>query len=211
MLTDEQRKRLNAPIPESAIKQRKGGAGKQLDYIEHFRVVSLLNDIIGNGAWRTDIIELRLTFEGTVDTENGPRAACSYVARVRMHGDGWSYEDVGFGTDRGKDPSAIHEKAVKEAVSDAEKRCARHLGWSMGLALYEKVGEQGTRTHVSGVDAAIVAACETATTADELGRAKAAAKLHWSALPKPARERVAAAVRDAEQRITATDAAQAAE
>jgi len=171
-LSDRQRAALQAPITSDVVKQREGRGGKQLDYIEHYRVVSLLNEIFGNGAWSTNILEIRLVNEGD---RNGKFAA-SYIARVRMHGDGWSYEDVGFGTSLDLDPGAVHEKATKEAVSDAEKRCARHLGWALGLALYEKPDAEGERTHVVGVEVEHVAAIDAATTLEELDAALAAAR-----------------------------------
>lgn len=171
-LSDKQRAALQAPITSDIVKQREGGGGKQLDYIEHYRVVALLNEVFGNGSWSTNILELRLVNE----SERNGKFAASYVARVCMRGDGWSYEDVGFGTSLDRDPGAVHEKAAKEAVSDAEKRCARHLGWALGLALYEKPDAEGERTHVVGAEAEHVAAIDAAMTASDLDAALAAAR-----------------------------------
>jgi len=203
-LSASQRAALQAPIPADMVKQREGGGGKQLDYVEHFRVVARLNEVLGAGEWSTSLLELRLVNE----SERNGKHAVSYVARVRLHGDGWAYEDVGFGTSIDRDPGGVHEKAVKEAVSDAEKRCARHLGWSLGLALYEKADGQGARTHVAGPEAAILAAIEGATAPDALDRAKKAARLHWGSLAAVAREQVKDAIMAADARLSAAQAAE---
>jgi DNA repair and recombination protein RAD52 len=203
-LSDEQRSALQAPISADTVTQREGGGGKQLDYIEHFRVVSLLNDVFGNGGWSTSLVELRLVNEGE---RNGKHAA-SYVARVRLHGDGWAYEDVGFGTSLDRDPGGVHEKAVKEAVSDAEKRCARHLGWSMGLALYEKADGEGARSHVVGEEAPLVAALDAASTAAELEAAKADARAAYRRMSKAAQVRLFDAIKRADGRVNAAQAAE---
>jgi recombination DNA repair RAD52 pathway protein len=61
------------------------------------------------------------------------------------------YGDVGYGDGSDKtNPGKAHELAAKEAVTDALKRCAKNLGMSMGLALYDKTQEnvdEGSGTH----------------------------------------------------------------
>jgi recombination DNA repair RAD52 pathway protein len=53
-------------------------------------------------------------------------------------------EFIDYGYGDGSDKFKIgkaHELAVKEAVTDGIKRCAKNLGMSMGLALYDKTQE----------------------------------------------------------------------
>lgn len=135
---------LDEAIPSSAVRQRDSGTGFKLSYLEGHYVIDRLNKIFGNANWSYELKDLRCVHQGQ---DSYDRYIVSYLATVRLtvkaqHGrfpDTCIYEDVGFGNGLDKkDPGKCHELATKEAVTDALKRCAKNLGQSMGLALYDK-------------------------------------------------------------------------
>lgn len=136
---------LNQPIPRSVIKERDGGGGRKLSYLEGQYVINRLNLVFGPLYWATDIKSLDCVYQGVIkDRYDKNVFTCHYVAKVRLvvqceGGPATEHTDVGYGdgTDKGN-PGKAHELAVKEAVTDAIKRCAKNLGLSMGLALYDK-------------------------------------------------------------------------
>lgn len=138
------RKELDENIPRDVISERPGGSGgKKLSYLEGWYVIDRLNQIFGQGNWSYRTEALTKTFEGQVNGKN----YVSYIATVSLttlipNAPIVEFTDVGFGdgTDA-NNPGKCHELAVKEAVTDAIKRCAKSLGRSMGLALYDKSQE----------------------------------------------------------------------
>lgn len=141
---------LDSKIPRDVISQRDGGNGRSLSYLEGHYVIDRLNKILGVGKWAYGA-ELTKVFEGTVkDRYDNDVFNTSYIAKVRMVVTIGSetkevtteFIDVGYGdgSDK-KNPGKAHELAVKEAVTDGIKRCAKNLGMSMGLALYDKTQE----------------------------------------------------------------------
>jgi DNA recombination protein Rad52 len=139
----EIKKRLDEKIPRDVVKKREGSGGKKFDYLEGWYVIARLNEVLGQGNWGYMTEEIRCVRE--CETERG--FTCHYIARVRLETPGLGgphgiFADVGYGdgTDRGN-PGKAHELAAKEAVTDALKRCAKNLGMSMGLALYDKTQE----------------------------------------------------------------------
>lgn len=143
MSQEEIRKKLDEKIPRDVISLRDGGGSKKLSYLEGWYVISRLNEVFGQGNWANDVIEMRLVYEG-----EGQRGfTCHYIAKIRLvvdFGDGLKTEFTDYGYGDGSDkmgPGKAHELAVKEAVTDGLKRCAKNLGMSMGLALYDKSQE----------------------------------------------------------------------
>jgi DNA repair and recombination protein RAD52 len=133
---------LDSKIPRDVISTREGGGGRKLSYLEGHYVIDRLNKVIGIGNWAytSDVIKV---FEG----EQNGKFSTSYIGKVRLvctlpGGVQTEFTDVGYGdgTDP-RSPGKAHELAVKEAVTDALKRCAKNLGMSMGLALYSKEQE----------------------------------------------------------------------
>lgn len=138
------REELDAKIPRDAISARDAGfGGKKLSYLEGWYVIDRLNKVFGQGNWDYSTDKLDKTFEGEV---NG-KFYVSYVATVSLNvtfpgNETCRFTDVGFGDGQdGKNPGKCHELAVKEAVTDGIKRCAKSLGMSTGLALYDKSQE----------------------------------------------------------------------
>lgn len=141
--TKEIREKLNAKIPREVISEREGGGARKLSYLEGWYVINRLNEIFGQGRWSYEVKEMRLVFAAEV--------AGKQVAHYVAHGSlGFSlpdgrqsyFTDFGYGDGSDKyNPGKAHELAVKEAATDGLKRCARNLGMSMGLALYDKKQE----------------------------------------------------------------------
>lgn len=134
--------KLNAKIPRDVIALRDAGNGRKLSYLEGWHVIDQLNQIFGQGCWAYSTEELIMRFSGEVND----KFYTSYTAKVKLSvsfGGFWvHFSDIGFGdgTDA-RNPGKTHELATKEAVTDGLKRCAKNLGMSLGLALYDKTQE----------------------------------------------------------------------
>lgn len=142
---------LDSKIPRDVVSQRDGGGGRSLSYLEGWYVIDRLNKVIGHGRWSNDV-ELTKLYEGTIKDKYGKDVyTVHYMAKVTLYIKGLSgepdgnrfydthYNDVGYGDGTDKtNPGKAHELAIKEAVTDGLKRCAKNLGMSMGLALYSK-------------------------------------------------------------------------
>lgn len=139
----EIRAKLDENISKSDITSRQGGAGKTLSYLETWYVIDRMNQVLGQGNWGYQTAKLDKVFEGQ---DGQGRFTTSYIATVSLFAtiDGKTvvFSDVGYGDGTDKmSAGKAHELATKEAVSDAVKRCAKNLGRSMGLALYDKTQE----------------------------------------------------------------------
>lgn len=174
-MATELKEKLDAKIPRSAISSRSAGGGVQLDYLTGYYVIARLNEVLGQGNWEYTVEDLTKVFEGEV---NG-KFATSYIAKVgltaklkpnipaepdnyvaRLNNAAY-FSDYGYGDGTDKtNPGKAHELAVKEAITDGVKRCAKNLGMSLGLALYDKTqenvedeqitkGEVGSTTNVN--------------------------------------------------------------
>ncbi|MEQ8720979.1 MAG: Rad52/Rad22 family DNA repair protein [Sandaracinaceae bacterium] len=154
------------PLSPDAVKSRKGRGRDSFDYVPGEYVIATLCEIFGSTGWSSKVVSLDRTtgpelFDKTVKDWNTrkerteKRWRVSYIARVRLTclESGATKEDYGFGSSEEKDPLAIHESAVKEAVTDAIKRAARQLGWRLGLALYDKERKHVRREDDDGDDA----------------------------------------------------------
>jgi len=141
--------KLDENIPSEVVATREQ-AGRSLSYLETWYVIDRLNQILGQGNWAYDTVKLEKVFEGEIEQYSGKAFTTSYIATVSLSGfvDGkpFRFTDVGYGdgTDK-KSPGKAHELATKEAVSDAVKRCAKNLGSSTGLALYDKTQSRVTK------------------------------------------------------------------
>lgn len=152
-------KELDEKIPRDVISQRDGGGGRSLSYLEGHYVIDRLNKVLGQGNW---CYESEVTLIRADDLEKekyGKKVkyhSAHYMAKVTLNfkldddpkpgTSSWngtsSFTDYGYGD--GSDPQTpgkAHELAIKESVTDGLKRCAKNLGMSMGLALYDKTQE----------------------------------------------------------------------
>lgn len=135
--------KLDENISKTDITVRQGGAGKTLSYLETWYVIDRMNQVLGQGNWGYQTAKLDKVFEGQ---DGQGRFTTSYIATVSLFttidGKTVVFSDVGYGDGTDKmSAGKAHELATKEAVSDAVKRCAKNLGRSMGLALYDKTQE----------------------------------------------------------------------
>ena len=139
---------LDAKIPRDVIKQREGGGKFKLDYLEGWYVIARLNEVFGQGNWEY-ASQVEKLYEGVVQGKFGDSYYTSYSAQVTLSvmvdpefGTKATFTDYGFGDGSDKNnPGKAHELAIKEAVTDGIKRCAKNLGMSFGLALYDKSRE----------------------------------------------------------------------
>ena len=115
-----------------------------LSYIEGWHTISEANRIFGFDAWDRETVMAKCVWE----EKQGPRSACSYVARVRIKVRAENSitirEGSGSGTGTGENPGEAHERALKEAETDAMKRALSTFGNLFGLALYDKA-QNGVR------------------------------------------------------------------
>lgn len=145
------RKKLDAPIPESAVRERAGGGNMKLSYVDGFYVTSRMNEVFGLD-WGYGTLSNTLVSE---EKDEQGRWRISYEAHVRVDvtavfEDGQtqsSRSDYGHGHGIDRDKGKAIESASKEAVTDARKRACATLGNVMGLALYDK-----DKTFVGGED-----------------------------------------------------------
>lgn len=118
---------LTRPFPASAIKQRAGGGGKMLDYVEGHTVIHRLNEATGN-TWDMTIKSI-----SRQDLGNGQSLLTAHVA-ITIPGLG-TREHIGIQEVRGGGD------LVKGCVTDALKKCATLFG--VGLELYGPDYEAG--------------------------------------------------------------------
>lgn len=120
---------LQADLPSDVV-MRHPQNGQ--DYVSSWWVISRLNQCFGHLGWSIDYGE-------PVTQMAGQRMIVRVAATLSVaHGDRCiSREDVGIGISAGDKPESV-ETAFKAAYTDALKRCARTLGPSFGLALYDR-------------------------------------------------------------------------
>jgi DNA recombination protein Rad52 len=154
----EIRKALDAKIPGNAVAEREGGGGRTLSYLEGWYVIDRLNKVLGQGNWGYD-----MTYERLFDTSSDGKFEAAYIAKVSLWArfpnqasryENTTFEDVGYGDGKDRNRGKAHESAIKEAVTDGIKRCAKNLGMSMGLALYDKKQENVDDADTQGASAA---------------------------------------------------------
>jgi DNA repair and recombination protein RAD52 len=139
MFTDDQKAELNKPLSKSNVKERKQ-AGRALSYIEGWHAIAEANRIFGFDGWDRTTVEIRCVSEHQRKIGNQGREGwgVSYIARVRVSVSGVCREGVGAGHGIDVDLGLAHESAIKEAETDAMKRCLMTFGNPFGLALYDK-------------------------------------------------------------------------
>lgn len=137
------KKQLDSNIPEDAVSEREQ-AGLRLSYLEGWYVIDRLNQVLGQGNWQYETDTINKVHETSAENARGQKGrTVSYMAIVRLTAviaeRTVSFTDVGFGSgiEYGNRLTA-DESAGKEAVTDGLKRCAKNLGRSLGLALYDK-------------------------------------------------------------------------
>jgi recombination DNA repair RAD52 pathway protein len=153
-LTTVQHDTLMKPLRASRVAKRSQG-GKQLSYLEAWDVKAHLTRIFGFGNWDAEVTEAQ--FMGTHDYMGGsgkdkPMVEVVWMVRLRLTIRTYegefdplahltTYEEAAVGSATGgREGSGIgdlHDNAIKQAASDALKRCAINLGTQFGLSLYD--------------------------------------------------------------------------
>ncbi len=126
MLSEEIKVKLAADLPRDVVKKLPGASGA--DYVTGHYVIERLNAVCGHDGWQIEY--------GAPTVRDGARAVVHVPATLTVF-DGVRRADVGVGIAANDKPDAL-ETAIKAAYTDALKRCARTLGPSFGLALYDK-------------------------------------------------------------------------
>lgn len=163
---------LSAPLHEDQIRERKGG-GKMLKYIKADMAIDTANRIFGFGQWGYKVVS-----RGHMIIEDPKKGKIEmYTADVELSVVGAAFPFPGGGVGIVNDPYTVemHEKAYKEAETDAMKRALRHYGDQFGLSLYNEddpiEGRDGTikpvkaaevRNHPVQADRRVVEAAQPA-------------------------------------------------
>ena len=137
-LTDKQTKLLDSPLDSKRISNRSQG-GQKLKYLEGWDIIATANKIFGFDGWQRGITTLTKTIDRTFKKDGKDGIEVGYQCIYWVEAQGQRVEDVGYGTGISYgSPNASHELAVKEAVTDAMKRCLRSWGEQFGNSLYNK-------------------------------------------------------------------------
>jgi DNA repair and recombination protein RAD52 len=134
-LTPQQIEALSQPLDMRLIKHRKGG-GKMLAYLTGKTVIDTANRIFGHGGWGTKVIAR--SRETCADGKKGTMEF--YTCDIELYVAGATFGFPGDGVGIVTEPFTVeaHEKARKDAYTDALKRALRHYGDAFGLALYDE-------------------------------------------------------------------------
>jgi DNA recombination protein Rad52 len=132
--SDKQIAELDAPLSREVVKLREG----KFSYIESWHAIAEANRIFGFGGWTSETIETHCVAQGERRVGDKQGWGVSYTAKARVTAGGVHHDGCGAGHGIGADLGLAHEKALKEAESDARKRALMQFGNQFGLALYDK-------------------------------------------------------------------------
>src|SRR5437762_634376 len=123
--TPEQTKQLASKLDARNVKSRRTADGAELSYVEGWYTIAEANRVFGFDGWDRETLSAQCIWHDPRANRNGGYA-CAYAARVRItvrageravHRDG---SGVGHGI--APSPGEAHERALKEAETDATKR-----------------------------------------------------------------------------------------
>src|SRR5262245_6941783 len=144
-LSVEQYQVLRKPLNRTRVAHRSQG-GKDLSYLEAWDVKAHLTRIFGFCNYDSEVTETMPVFEREVKIGQQEKEGieCAWMVTVRLtvrdakgrklcrHSEssiGSATGSVNYGD--------LHDNAIKQAASDALKRCAINLGNQFGLSLYD--------------------------------------------------------------------------
>ena len=138
--SEQQIGELSQPLDIKLIEHRPGGGGKQLAYITGKTAIETANAIFGYGKWGYRVVAR--SFEKSTNVD-GTVTGFFYTADIELYVLGCPFPFPGEGIGivvpfKSVITPDCHEKARKEAVTDALKRALRHYGDRFGLALYDE-------------------------------------------------------------------------
>lgn len=131
---------LSQRLEPYQVKLRSGPGNKSLSYIETHSAISEANKIFWYDGWSTQIIEI--TQDYLAESNNKWTGVFTCQMRITLS-DGSFRTDAGVGTHTSFSVADVIEKAKKEAVSDAIKRCLRQFGDRLGNCLYNDEARKG--------------------------------------------------------------------
>ena len=150
--------KLSEKLDPSLIKQRPGGGGKMLSYLEAYSAIAQANSIFGTGNWGPQVLkgpelhEIRIMDHSTgtileVHEYYSAQVGIYLYGRLVSSDEGFGeVQTIAEGTDT-KAMLGMHEKARKGAISDGIKRALRIFGSQFGNDLY--AGGDGDATAVA--------------------------------------------------------------
>jgi recombination DNA repair RAD52 pathway protein len=130
-LNERQREQLFKPINPKRVQVLQGK-----NYLEAWDVIAHLNRIFGFEGWSKMVLSTDLIFEDKHE-KGGWNVAYRSVVRLMILGvPVKTSEDAGTGSAQNQpNRGDAHDLALKTAVSDGLKRCAKDLGNQFGLSL----------------------------------------------------------------------------
>jgi len=143
-------KKLNEPLPKEAIKQREGGRGMMLDYLEGWWAIKNANKLFGIDNWSYEAVWERLEHITLPNTAKGKKSGLytvPVILKVKIGDKEVVRSDIGMTQYYGEQGK---EMAIKGCVTDALKRCLRTFGAQFGLELYDKGDITPPTTRVQG-------------------------------------------------------------
>lgn len=166
---EEFKEKCNEPLKTGWIKERKGDKGNMVKFIEGHYVVRALNAIFPLG-WSTNaegaehkVIYSKLSKKSRWDKYKKKQveyeqwivlAECKMTLIVHPHGLGelCRRTNIGIGKSFSADEATAMGAAIKNAYTDAIKRCGKSLGdfFGLGLTLDEEVAEALGAIEASG-------------------------------------------------------------
>ena len=141
MFSEQQKTELEKKLDQAHVQPPKK-FGPKGNYIEGWHAIAEANRIFGFDKWSYEVVRCDCVSqaERKIGRDKKDGWGVTYVARVRTGVENTTREDVGAGHGYDVDLGLAHESAIKEAVTDALKRCLRTYGNPFGLALYDKSG-----------------------------------------------------------------------
>lgn len=136
VFTTEQEEMLKQPIKADQIKERKGFGGTMLKYIKGDTAIDSANRIFGFGQWGYRIINREHCV--VEDDKKGKIEYYTCDIELSVVGAAFTFPGDGMGIVTSPFTIEMHEKARKEATTDALKRALRHYGDQFGLSLYNE-------------------------------------------------------------------------
>lgn len=166
--TPEQTKMLNAKLDPKHVIKPTGQYGPKGDYLEGWHVINEANRIFGFDGW-SYTHELK---QVSKETNAKGNIEIGYICNCTVTVGDIIRQDVGYGSGAAKKEGDAHEGAVKEAVTDALKRCLRTFGNPFGLALYDKAQANVgiTPPELSDSDKQMLDAIKAAKTVEDLSK-----------------------------------------
>lgn len=189
MLSEQQKVQLSQDLPRSVVKTR-SQAGQTLSYVPGDYVITRLNEVFGHDGWSVEY--------GALTMLPGERPVVYVPATLRAAG--VTRGDVGVGLAAKNSGDAI-ETALKAAYTDGLKRCARTLGPSLGLALYDK---DQSDVGYGFATQELLAAFDAVTDSIALGEVGERVRKVWKDLPADERTALTNAQKLAASRVVAT-------